>query len=339
MTIDTKPKQTKQISSPSGGSTTSSSNQLMHYTLVLLRVSGGLLVVAYVVFTLFVNNPYSPSHHSAVKRNSGYYSSKNSDIALKLSKLPNNRTTNNDNNHLVQPPPPPPPPSTSVQTKAVAKVKINYENIDLVLPKFPTLQKALDRSDVVALYFGASWCKQSKTVTGLIDAILGPVIDTKQQNERASQRQQQQQQQQQRRRRPLELVYVSSDANSKQMQSFLKRKHHSLWSNVPYQSTASKERQGLKRYFKVCAKREMGPLKLERKHDIPFLVILDGKTHKIVSHTGVQDLKQQGMGVLQYWTSLLTPTTQLDSTTTTTTTASGQNNVVDSNEIQARESK
>jgi len=177
-----------------------------------------------------------------------------------------------------------------VKTKGVAVTKrtgkTNFENIDLVLPKLPTLKSELEKSDVVVLYFAASWCKMSDPISAKIDRFLGPKLQEYQKITPSSSH-----------RRPLSLIYVSSDKSKLQFKDYTRNR---FWKRVPFTSGLG-ERKLLKRYFKVCAKRELEELHMTREHEIPFFVVLDGKTHKTLSIRGIEALKLLGEGTLKYW--------------------------------------
>lgn len=173
--------------------------------------------------------------------------------------------------------------ATRNATSTASNTKHSFDPIDLHLPKFPTLQKELKESEVVVVYFGAKWSPQSQAVTKMMDQVLQPkLLQAPQQNGK-----------------PLSIVYVSSDKSKAQFQSMNRNR---FWAKAPWPSG---ERKRLKQYFKVCAKAEMEKLKVQRKHDIPHVLVLSGKTHKVVSRKGVEDLKRWGPGVLDYWTKLV----------------------------------
>lgn len=172
---------------------------------------------------------------------------------------------------------------SSTEGPAFARIE-EYANIDLELPTFPTLQKELSRSEVVVLYFGAKWCKMSVPVTKLVDEQLMSTL--RKFSELPGDKQ-----------RPLTLIYVSSDRSKSQFKSI---NHLRSWSKVPFQSP---ERKLLKRYFKVCAKQEMEKLAVERQYEIPFMVVLSGASHRVVSKNGVKELQEMGSGVIDYWRS------------------------------------
>lgn len=164
-----------------------------------------------------------------------------------------------------------------------SNTKSLFDPIDLHLPKFPTLQKELKESEIVVLYFGAQWNPQSQAVTAMMDQVLQPkLLQAPQQNGKHS----------------ISVVYVSSDRSKNQFRNMNRNR---FWAKVPWENG---ERKRLKHYFKVCAKTEMEKLKLQRKHEIPHVLVLSGKTHKVVSRKGVEDLQRWGPAVVDYWTKL-----------------------------------
>ena len=82
------------------------------------------------------------------------------------------------------------------------------------LAEFKSLQYALQNSELVALYFAASWCPMSTPISKLIhkhlDEVLLPV-PTDNGNEALLQR------------HGLSLVYVSSDHSAESMQDYLEK--------------------------------------------------------------------------------------------------------------------
>lgn len=172
------------------------------------------------------------------------------------------------------------------------------EEQKLPLSQFPSIQYALDHSDIVLLYFAASWCKMSTPITELLDEkfadiLLPPVPNdattTTKKILNAIQKQ----------RRPVSLVYVSSDETEEQMKNYA-RKH---WSTVPFDTD---ERANLKRHFQVAAKREMEALEMEQRlYEIPAIIIVSGESHNVVTTHGVEDLKERGSEALIHWMKLL----------------------------------
>mmetsp|Transcript_1705 Transcript_1705/g.2638 ORF Transcript_1705/g.2638 Transcript_1705/m.2638 type:complete len:252 (+) Transcript_1705:72-827(+) len=151
----------------------------------------------------------------------------------------------------------------------------------LPLSQFPTLNQALEQSEMVALYFAASWCPMSTGPTNLLGDIFGGTdILTPQGGSSKSK---------------LSIVYVSSDKTAESMQDYMKPH----WIGVQYESD---ERTALKKHFSVCAKRELEELRMDRKYEIPSLFIFDGESHGLISTHGVGDIKDhQGLEVLEHW--------------------------------------
>lgn len=163
-----------------------------------------------------------------------------------------------------------------------------FDAIDLVLPQFPTLQAGLDSSEVVVVFFGASWNKNSASVANQMGQILGPKLKEATKHKHDGEI-----------RKPLSVIYVSSDSHKHQFQKYVQNRY---WSSVPFHS---KEAKKLKKYYKVCARKELETLQImERKHELPYMLIFSGESHKVVSRTGVTDLKKLGLGVLDHWTKL-----------------------------------
>lgn len=159
----------------------------------------------------------------------------------------------------------------------------------LPLAEYPSIQYALDHSDIVLLFFGASWCPMTTPITQLLDAKFEEILlppensGTKLTN---------------RQRRPISLVYISSDESEAQMKKYA-REH---WITVPFHS---EERAALKKHFKVCAKREMEILNMDRMYEIPTIVVVSGESHNVVTTHGADDLKEKGSEALIHWIKLL----------------------------------
>lgn len=159
----------------------------------------------------------------------------------------------------------------------------------LPLADYPSIQYALDHSDIVLLFFGASWCPMTTPITKLLDEkfeeILLPPETT---GSKLTSRQ----------RRPISLVYVSSDESEEQMKKYAREN----WITVPFHS---EERANLKKHFKVCAKREIEVLNMDRMYEIPTIIIVSGESHNVVTTHGVDDLKEKGSEALIHWIKLL----------------------------------
>jgi len=159
----------------------------------------------------------------------------------------------------------------------------------LPLSEYPSIQYALDHSDIVLLYFAASWCKMSTPITELLDEKFGDILlPPPSSGQKLTGRQ----------RRPISLVYVSSDETEQQMIQYTRKN----WIDVPF---PSEERTNLKKHFKVAAKREMEALDIQRMYEIPTIIIVSGESHNVVTTHGVDDLKEKGSEALIHWIKLL----------------------------------
>ena len=154
------------------------------------------------------------------------------------------------------------------------------ESLSLPLSKFSELAYALENSNLVALYFAASWCPMSTPISIALDRAFGndDILLT---NDGG--------------RKELSIVYVSSD---KTLDTFNGYIHNRKWLAVPYES---KERNDLKRHFSTCAKIELEELDIDRKHEIPTIIVIDSKTHGVITTNGADDVDHMGDGALQHW--------------------------------------
>lgn len=98
-------------------------------------------------------------------------------------------------------------------------------------------------------------------------------------------------------RHGVSLVYVSSDRNEEEMEEYLKPN----WLYVPFQS---EERAALKRRFATCARRELQILGMERKHELPTLIVLSGPTQQVLTFHGVKDIEEYGINAIDHWMEL-----------------------------------
>ena len=161
-----------------------------------------------------------------------------------------------------------------------------YEQAEQVrampLSQFPTVSDALKHANLVGLYFAASWCPMSTPITNLLGESFAPdLLYTGQESENQQ----------------LAIVHVSSDVTESDMQDYLKPG----WIAVPF---GSAEQDSLKRHFSVCAKRELEELGMDRKYEIPTLIILDGETHGVITTNGAHDLEEEGKQALDHWVEL-----------------------------------
>lgn len=160
----------------------------------------------------------------------------------------------------------------------------------LPLSDYPSIQYALDHSDIVLLYFAASWCKMSTPVTELLDEKFGDILLPPEGSGYKFTNKQ---------RRPISLVYVSSDESEEQMVKYSRKN----WITIPFNS---KERTRLKKQFKVAAKRELEVLDMEaRLYELPTIIIVSGESHNVVTTHGVDDLHEKGSEALIHWIKLL----------------------------------
>jgi nucleoredoxin len=154
-----------------------------------------------------------------------------------------------------------------------------------LLDEFPSLQVPLDTSDIVALYFAASWCPMSTPTTKLLDKLFRDLlVDTADEE-----------------RHELTIVYISSDEDVASFRSYVKPG----WEAVPFEN--SNERSALKRHFGTCAKREMDEAGLTtetRKFEIPNLIVLSGSTRQVLTYSGLEDIKELGDDALAHWMDL-----------------------------------
>ena len=161
----------------------------------------------------------------------------------------------------------------------------------LPLSDYHSIQYALEHSDLVLIYFAASWCPMSAPITKLLDEKFGDILLPPQSSTPASLINN--------KRRPISLVYVSSDESEQQMLEYT----HRNWIDVPFHS---QERMALKKQFQVAAKREMEELNMEKRlHEIPTIIIVSGESHNVITTHGVDDLKERGSEALIYWIKLL----------------------------------
>lgn len=163
------------------------------------------------------------------------------------------------------------------------------------LSKFKTLQYPLSHSKLVGLYFAASWCPMSTSVTQSLERIFSN-------DEIMASRVLKEEEEEQKNHQPspslmkdFSLVYISSDYSYLEMKDYMKWN----WIGIPYDST---DRNDIKRYFSICAQNEMSELGiLSRRSQIPALIIFDSVTQDVISTNGVADLETYGEEVLDHW--------------------------------------
>jgi hypothetical protein len=141
----------------------------------------------------------------------------------------------------------------------------------LPLADYDSLRYALQNSQLVALYFAASWCSDSTPVSLQIDQVLSdillpppPRLDADATGQIVTEPVILPQ------RHGLSLVYVSSDRTLDDYNAYLDQNdRRSHWMAVPYDTP---ELALLKQRFHTCAKTELEELKLTtttRQHELP----------------------------------------------------------------------
>lgn len=151
------------------------------------------------------------------------------------------------------------------------------------LQTFPSLQYALEYSEMVGIYFAASWCPDStpatqtlmKTFGSSSSLLLPPQTEDNKGNPPSE-------------RYPFSIVYVSSD---KSEQDALTYGDLENWIRVPFESS---ERTDLKRHFQTCANSEKKKLNVHRKYGIPTLIIVDSDTESVLTTDGMGDVEALG---------------------------------------------
>lgn len=159
------------------------------------------------------------------------------------------------------------------------------------LAHFSSIQYALQHSKLVGLYFAASWCPHSTPVSEALDEYFSDILlPPKSDDEEAGDINKNDPY-------PLAIVHVSSDTKEAKFQDYLRKN----WIAVPFDSP---DKTSLKRHFKVCAKPEVELLHIDRKYEIPTLLIIDSATQTVLTANGVDDLDEFEDKALQHWTEL-----------------------------------
>jgi hypothetical protein len=164
----------------------------------------------------------------------------------------------------------------------------------LPLSRFKTLQYPFQHAKLVGLYFAASWCPHSTPVTEALDEYFGDIIlpparhDNEYEDHHIAEDPIM---------APLAIVHVSSDYKETKFQKYLRHN----WIPVPFDSSEQTE---LKRHFVTCSKPEVEELGINRKHEIPTLMIIDSETQTILTTNGVEDLDEYEENALDHWNEL-----------------------------------
>lgn len=161
------------------------------------------------------------------------------------------------------------------------------------LDAFVSLRLPLANSQLVGLYFAASWCPASNQVSELLDEdfndiLLAPSLETSVQ------------------RQGLSIVYISSDNDEAAYDGYLEGRP---WWSVPFES---EDRTALKKHFSTCAKPEIELLGIDRKHEIPTLIVVEAASQRVLTFTGVEDVRQAGPKAIDEWFELARISTALD---------------------------
>lgn len=167
---------------------------------------------------------------------------------------------------------------------------------ELPLAKFKDLAFALQHSEIIALYFASSWCGESAPITKLLDESF----DHHNRDSILLTRRQQQQQETNvplNERALLSIVYISSDKTEQEMMDYTR----DYWIDIPWKSL---DRNNLKQHFRTFAKKHENFDELrhiERNHEIPTIIVLDGKSQEVITTEGVKELKEHGSDTLYHW--------------------------------------
>jgi nucleoredoxin len=146
----------------------------------------------------------------------------------------------------------------------------------------------LKATPILALYFSSAWCDDSQASH---EHVANAFQAQYQHRDSSSQ--------------PLwDLVYVSSDTSAEEMASNLKPG----WHYIPFDD--EELRSNVKRYFGICAKREMEILGIaaeQRKGGIPSLILIDLLSQRVLHEDAIPDVMGDTKleDPLSHWTSLL----------------------------------
>lgn len=144
------------------------------------------------------------------------------------------------------------------------------------LLQFSSLAYPLANAKLVALYFGASYCKENRL---LRDSFL--------RDERLLPQEGSLPWSAEKEKYPLAIVYISSDDVEGSSQ----------WIHV----NSKNERNALKRKFRVGTAKESQELKIETKFPVPSLFVIDSESNGVMTPMGMIDLKEKGSDALKEW--------------------------------------
>lgn len=157
------------------------------------------------------------------------------------------------------------------------------------LHNFTSLSDIYPHTELIALYFGASWCPSCRAFTNVLDDAF--TLDTSAGKDRIFSRSDS------KGKKDLAIVHVSSDTTEEEMKAFLRQN----WIAVPYEHP---DRVSLKRFFRVCAEKEQSELGIHRQYEIPSLIIIDSVTQSLVTPNGVHDVQSYGVDAIEMWLKL-----------------------------------
>ena len=181
---------------------------------------------------------------------------------------------------------------------------------DLPYSQYKSLKYPFLNSKLIGLYFAASWCPISTIPSKQLDEYYNdkillkppppsqPLIqkegedttneddDTVTINDTIS---------------DLSIVYISSDKSENEMNEYINGRN---WITLPFDNDNEGERTLLKKQFSTCAKYEVSQLNINRKFEIPTLIIIDSETHGILTMNGIEDLNEFGSMAIEHWIGL-----------------------------------
>ena len=157
------------------------------------------------------------------------------------------------------------------------------------LNSFSSLTDLFHHTELIALYFGASWCPSCLAFTNVLDNAF--TLETSVGKDRVLTRQTLGE------KKDLAIVHVSSDTTEEGMNAFLRDN----WIPVPFDHP---DRSNLKRFFRVCAEREQSELGINRQYEIPSLIIIDSTSQSLVTTSGAHDVNVHGADALDHWLKL-----------------------------------
>jgi hypothetical protein len=151
------------------------------------------------------------------------------------------------------------------------------------LDQFSELTYALEHSQLVLLYFAASWCPMSTPISIALDKAFGrgDILLTRNGKKKT-----------------LAIVYVSSDETLEEYKEYTRKRQ---WLPIPFDSP---DKNNIKRHFATCAHRELEELHFDRKHEIPTGIVIDSRTQGIITTNGADDVEKMGDGALERWLQL-----------------------------------